>query len=270
MRHSMAIGLGVILLAGTVAPAQEIKAVAGRQVAVTEDGAGGYVLSVDGLAILQDGAIFLDPEAVVVGGVPVLTGVAGSGGNACGAAPFVLALPEGAAPALHGPIDSCRAFDMALQSDALVFASEPLPSLPGEVWVWNPVTGLTEALPEEFAADPGRGWDALPDLAGAHPVEALRLAPVLAALQAGLGPDYPLFAERISDLGFGDLVPGGYLGQTCLKTTCDADWAVLYLDAATEQVFAVWGVDGVVTHWPPDRSLWPDAAVGILREARRW
>lgn len=274
MRHWTRTGVFLAMASQLAAAAlaeevrQELKPLSGHgQIAVISDADGDAQLVVDGLVLLEDGVIYLD-EPVVVGGVPVVTGLAGTGGNACGAAPFVLALPQGAAPALYGPIDSCREFAVQLQPEALVFSTDPLPSEPGEIWVWNPVTGLSEAEPEDFAADPTKGWEALPDLALAHPVEAMNLAPVLSALQAGLGPDYPAFAERISDLGSGDLVSGGYLGRACLKFTCDADWAVLYLDAATEQVFAIWqvGDEGVPRLWPADRAGWTEGALAVLDE----
>ena len=242
--------------------------VGGHDVAVSNDGMGGAALLVDGEVLHENGVIYLDEATQTIGGVAVVTGVAGAGGNACGAAPFVLALPEGAAPALYGPVESCREFSLQVQPEALVFATEPLPSIPGEVWVWNPVTGLTAALPEEFAADPALGWADLPMLAGAHPVEALKLAPVLAALQAGLGADYPAFAERISDLGSGDLTGEGYQGEACVKLTCEEDWAVLYLDSASEQPFVIWNVSGEANYriWPADTNLWPPEAMGVLRD----
>jgi hypothetical protein len=242
--------------------------VGGHEVAVKEDGMGSAALMVDGEVLHENGVIYLDEGTQEVGGITVVTGVAGAGGNACGAAPFVLALAEGAAPALYGPLDSCREFTMQVQPEALVFATEPLPSEPGEVWIWNPVTGLTEASPEEFAADQGMGWDALPTLAGAHPVDAMKLAPVLEALQVGLGEDYPVFAERISDLGSGDLTAEGYLGEACLKYTCDEDWALLYIDSATKQVFAAWAASGDPEYhlWPADPKLWPEEALSKLGE----
>mgnify|MGYP007067825599 FL=1 len=106
-------------------------------------------------------------------------------------------------------------------------------------------------------------------LAQAHPVDAMKLAPVLAALQAGLGADYPVYAERISDLGSGDLTAEGYLGQACLKYTCEADWALLYLHPATEGVFAAWHVEGEIEPhlWPADTNLWPAEAMAALRGA---
>lgn len=262
-----AAGAVAVLWAAT-ALAQDLT-VAGHKIAVQDDGMGGAALVVDGEVLHENGAIYLDEAPHSVAGVTVVTGVSGSGGNACGAAPFVLALPEGAAPALYGPLDSCREFAVQVQPEALVFSTEPLPSEPGEVWVWNPSTGLTEALPEEFSADAAAGWEALPTLAGAHPVDAMKLAPVLGALQVGLGADYPVFAERISDLGSGDLTAEGYLGQACLKYTCEADWALLYLDPATEGVFAAWHVEGETEPhvWPADTTLWPAEAMAALRGA---
>jgi hypothetical protein len=258
----MGLGLAAVLC-GAAAWAEDL-AVAGHSVSVRDDGMGGAALVVDGDVLHENGVIYLDAP-VQVAGMTVLTGVAGAGGNACGAAPFVLALPDGAAPALYGPLDSCREFAVQVQPEALVFATEPLPSEPGEVWVWNPVTGLTEALPEDFTAD--AGWEAVPGLAQAHPVEAMKLAPVLQALQVGLGEEYPVFAERISDLGSGDLTPEGYLGRACLKFTCDADWAFLYLHPATEGVFVGWHVMGEIEPriWPQDTNLWPAEAMAALR-----
>lgn len=260
------LGMGLTaLLCGAAASAEDL-AVAGHGVSVRDDGMGGAALVVDGDVLHENGVIYLDAP-VQVAGMTVLTGVAGAGGNACGAAPFVLALPDGAAPALYGPLDSCREFAVQVQPEALVFATEPLPSEPGEVWVWNPVSGLTEALPADFTADVG--WEAVPGLAQAHPVEAMKLAPVLQALQAGLGQDYPVFAERISDLGSGDLTPEGYLGQACLKYTCDADWAFLYLHPAGEGVFVGWHVTGEIEPhvWPADTTSWPPEAMAALRAA---
>ena len=262
-------GIGVAaVLCGGAALAQDLT-IAGHVISVTGDGAGSAALVVDGEVLHENGVIYLDEATQAISGLTVLTGAAGSGGNACGAAPFVLALAEGAAPAFYGPLDSCREFTMQVQPEALVFATEPLPSEPGEVWVWNPATGMTEASPEEFSADVGAGWEAVPTLAQAHPVDAMKLAPVLGALEAGLGADYPVFAERISDLGSGDLTPQGYLGQACLKFTCGADWAFLYLHSATEGVFVGWHVTGEIEPhiWPADTNLWPAEAMDALRAA---
>lgn len=268
MRKLMGLTGVLAMLSGSTALAQGLT-VADHELEVRDDGMGSAALLVDGEVLHENGVIYLDETTQQVGGVTVVTGVAGAGGNACGAAPFVLALPEGAAPALYGPVDSCREFTLQVQPEALVFSTEPLPSEPGEVWVWNPVSGLTEASPEDFAADPGAGWEAVPTLAQAHPVEAMKLTPVLAALQAGLGADYPVFAERISDLGSGDLTSEGYLGQACLKYTCETDWALLYLHPATEGVFAAWHVEGEARPhvWPADTSLWPPEAMAALRGA---
>lgn len=263
MRCLARAGVVAAALCGGAAAAEDV-ALAGHRVTIAEDGIGSAALLVDGEILHENGVIFLDEAVQEIGGVAVLTGVAGAGGNACGAAPFVLALPEGGKAGLFGPLDSCREFALQVQPEALVFAAEPLPSQPGEVWVWTLATGLTEASPEEFAGE--RGWDAFGDLAQQHPVEAMKLTPVLEALKEGLGPDYPVFAERISDLGSGDLTAAGYLGEACLKYTCDADWALLYLDREASAVFAAWAVAGedAPHRWPQDESAWPAEARAAL------
>ncbi len=257
---------GALTLVWGATAGAEALSVAGHHLEVRDDGTGNAALLVDGEVLHENGVIYLDAP-IQVAGQTVVTGVAGAGGNACGAAPFVLALAEGAAPALFGPVESCREFSVQVQPDGLVFATEPLPAEPGEIWVWTPISGLTEALPEEFTADSDAGWEAVPTLAQAHPVDAMKLAPVLQALQAGLSADYPVFAERISDLGSGDLTPEGYLGRACLKFTCDADWAFLYLHPATEGVFAGWHVMGEIEPrvWPADTNLWPAEAMAALQ-----
>ena len=127
--RNLGMGLGLVaLMSGAGAYAEEL-AVAGHRLSVTQDGMGGAALVVDGEVLHENGVIFLDPVQQVAGQT-VVTGVAGAGGNACGAAPFVLALPEGGAPAFYGPLDSCREFTVQVQPEALVFAAEPLPSEP--------------------------------------------------------------------------------------------------------------------------------------------
>jgi hypothetical protein len=242
---------------------------AGHSITVVDGADGERLLAVDGQVIHSNGLILIDPARHEVGGVTVVTGVAGPGGNACNAAPFVLALAEGGAPELYGPIDSCAALTMVdVQPEAIVFAAEPVPSEPGEVWVWNRTSGMTEALPVEFVPTEGAGWEQLDSLAGAHPADALALAPVYETLVAGLGPDYAVFAERISDLGSGDLTAEGYLGEACLKFTCGADFAVLYLHRETRQVYAIWHVMGEIENhiYPEDTTLWPAEAMAVLRQ----
>ncbi len=125
--QKLRVGLGVMaVLWGTAAIAEDVT-VAGHKISVTDDGMGSAALLVDGEVLHENGVIYLDEATQTLGGVTVVTGVAGAGGNACGAAPFVLALPEGSAPALYGPLDSCREFTMQVQPEALVFATEPLP-----------------------------------------------------------------------------------------------------------------------------------------------
>lgn len=263
--RTLAIGLALGLSTGAAYSDVKMEA-AGQQVIVREDGSGGAALIVNGAILHENGVIYLDPEPQVIGGVTVVTGAAGAGGNACNPAPFVLALPDDAPPEFWGPLDSCAYFTPRAEGDRVVFASDPVPGAQGESWIWNRAGGFVPGSTKGFAAT--KGWEGLDGLAGAHPVEALAIAPVLEALQAGLGADYPAFAERISELGSGDLTPGGYRGEACLKFTCEADFAVLYIDRATRQVYVVWHVMGDIENriWPQVTNLWPEEAMQILRD----
>lgn len=261
----VAAGATLALLAGA-ALAEDIKPVAGHSLAVVGDGSGVATLIVDGAVLHENGVIYLDPEAVIVDGIAVVTGSAGAGGNACNAAPFVLALPEGGAAEFWGPVDSCAYFTPRIDGGKLVFTSDPMPGAAGETWVWSRDGGFSPGPAVGFV--PNAGWEALESLAGAHPADALGLAPVTGTLMAGLGADYPAFVERITGLGSGDLTATGYLGEACIKLTCEADWAVLYLDRATEQPFAIWHVYGEIESriYPQDTTLWPPEAMALLRE----
>jgi hypothetical protein len=256
-----AVALGLMVMP---AMAEDSRTVAGHQVQVEESSAGADLV-VDGLVLHQSGVIYLDSEPLVVGGMTVVTGVAGAGGNACNAAPFVLALPEGGPAEFWGPVDSCAYFTPELKDGQLVFASDALPGVAGETWLWSREGGFVPGQAVGF--QPDAGWEALDGLADTHPADALRIGPVLDALQSGLGPDFPAFAERISGLGAGNLTAEGYLGSACLKITCEADWAILYLDRDSRQAFAIWHVYGEVENriYPEDTALWPEEALTVLR-----
>ncbi|MGL4235499.1 hypothetical protein [Tabrizicola sp.] len=267
-------GSVAVLVWASVALADEALTVAGRQISVTEDGMGSATLAVDGVVMHENGVIYIDPEPQVVAGVTVLTGAAGAGGNACNAAPFVLALPESGAPKFWGPIDSCTYLVPDAQNSRVLFVSESSSNVsgrirPDEVWMWTPSDGFTTPLGSaDVGSTAAPGWEGLEGLAGAHPVEALKITPLMEALQAGFGEDYARFAERISDLGSGDLTEKGYLGQACLKFTCEEDWAFLYIDRATQTVFAAWNTSGEtdIHRWPEDTKLWPEEALTALGE----
>lgn len=266
MLRQAAMMVGWALSAG-MGLAEDQITVAGHDITVSENGAGMSALRVDGAAMHENGVIYLDPWPVTLGDVTVVTGAAGAGGNACNAAPFVLALPEGGAPEFWGPVDSCAYFIPRVEGDQVIFASEPMPGAAGETWVWTRDSGFVPGPAVGFV--PSAPWEAMDNLAGAHPADALRIAPVIEELQAGLGAEYPAFLERISGLGSGDLTAEGYLGSACIKLTCEADWAILYLHRETQRVFAVWHVYGEIENriYPGDTNIWPPEAMAMLRNA---
>jgi hypothetical protein len=252
------------LLFASAAAAQEME-VAGHSVSVAPGVDGGQALVVDGEIVMIHGLVLLDAVPQVVNGVTVVTGVAGLGGNACNAAPFVLALPAGAGPALSGPVDTCAYLEMTAGPATLVFTGTATPETPAEVWVWAPETGFAAGAPQPFAPDAALGWDNLAALDGAHPIDALRLATVEADLKTAFGPDWPAFTERLSGLGSGTLTAEGYLGEACIKFTCETDWALLYLHARSRRAYAVWSDGSALRLSPPDPGLWPEEAAAALR-----
>lgn len=269
----MALNIGRVILALGLAAlpcmaAAESWDLAGHRVEIVEASEGGHSLTVDGAEVLSDWLIFADATQPLPGGA-VLYGVAGAGGNACDAAPFALWLPEGKPAELSGPIETCSYLEARPIEGGVEWQSVSLPGRLTEHWQWTVEGGMLALEPTPFQPDAGRGWDDLPSLAGQHPVEALRLEPVYMALTEGLGEDgFQSFAERIAELGSGDLTGEGYQGEGCMKFTCDEDWAVLYLDSVSEQPFVIWKVSGEASYriWPEKTDLWPPEAMAMLRD----
>ena len=135
-------------------------------------------------------------------------------------------------------------------------------------WIWTAADGIVAGPTTPFAPDAGRGWEALAELADAHPADALRLEPVFRALETGLGQDFAAFEERIAGLGSGGMEGADYFGRACIKEVCDTDFAGIWLDAARREVFAWWrdDSDGALRIFPADRALWPAAALAKLAE----
>ncbi|NGM45457.1 hypothetical protein G5B31_07895 [Rhodobacter sp. SGA-6-6] len=240
---------------------------AGHSVTLEDVADGGSRLSADGAVVLEDWLLLTDGAGPMPGGAAVW-GVSGPGGNACDAAPFVLWLPEGGAARLDGPVDTCTTLEAQVGPDSITWDSEPVPGEMSESWIWTPAGGIVAGPSTPFAPDAGRGWEALPELADAHPADALRLEPVYRALEAGLGPDFPAYEERISGLGSGGLEGADYAGRACIKLVCETDFAGLWLDAARREVFAWWrnDADGALRLFPADRVLWPEGALAKLAE----
>lgn len=238
---------------------------AGHGVTLEEGADGGSRLLADGAVILEDWLLLANGAGPMPGGA-VVHGVSGAGGNACDAAPFVLWLPEGGAPRLDGPIETCSYLEAQVGPDSITWASRPSPGRMTESWTWTAADGIVAGPVTPFAPDAGRGWEALAELADAHPADALRLEPVFRALETGLGPDFAAFEERIAGLGSGGLDGADYFGRACIKEVCDTDFAGIWLDAARREVFAWWrdGSDGALRIFPADRGLWPAAALATL------
>lgn len=260
---------GVILVAAVTASVSSYAdefTVDGHVLDVVRTDAGDDALLVDGQEMQVNGLIMLDEIPLIVGGVTVLTGVAGAGGNACGAAPMVVQFAQEAGAEVFGPIDSCNEFEVSVGVDQITYRSTASPAVPGETWIWRPMSGFERGPPVPFDVDPALSWDNLAALENRHPADALRLIGVMDGLKAGLGENWPLFTERMSGIGSGDIVEGGYLGRVCIKFTCDTDYAVIYLERTAQKAYIIWRVDGEdeVHKWPETVESWPSVMREIL------
>ncbi|NPD16222.1 hypothetical protein HOY34_13555 [Xinfangfangia sp. D13-10-4-6] len=231
----------------------------GHIVTVTETEDFDQAVVVDGEPILTNGLIFLD-GTVEVAGQTVVTGVAGSGGNACGGTPFVISLADGV-PKLDGPIESCSWFEMTASPDQLLFQTGAYPGLPAQVYSWTPASGLVDQGPKAFAPIEGQTWADFAWLAGKHPSDALGFAPVYAEFTSSMSAsDWDEYAGILVQMGSGDLIDQGYSGNACNKLACLSEWAWLWIDKDSQQAVAVWKNEGdeEPKSWPADRSTWPE------------
>lgn len=240
---------------------------AGHDVLLEEVTDEGYRLTADGKVVMEDWQIFADQAVELPGGAFIL-GSAGPGGNACNAAPFVLWLPSGGEARLDGPADTCAYMEPVVAGEQVTWSSEALPDQAAEKWIWTPEGGLVAGEGEAFAPVPGLSWEAIAMLAERHPAEAMRIEPVYNEIKAALGDQFPGFAERISGLGSGGLVGKDYYGESCIKLTCETDFAGIWLDMAQKKVFAYIASQDAegVQLFPADRALWPAAALDALEK----
>lgn len=229
------------------------------EASVVETGDFNRQLLVDGKVLAEDGLVLLD-QALELGGVSLVTGVAGAGGNACNATPFVVWLQEGL-PQIAGPIDSCSYFETEVRGDRLIFTSAALPGSPAEIWHWSPSEGLRPDQAEGFSPDASETWADFSGLAGKHPIEAMSFGPVYSLLSQSMSPeDWESYIAILSGLGSGDLGENGYSGSACVKLNCDAERAWLWIDPARQQAVALWmgPEDEEPLSWPYERADWPE------------
>lgn len=262
------LGLSALALALPAAARADALLAAGHIIDVAEDGAGGVALTVDGQTVLQDGVIALDPQATEVAGQTVVTGTAGSGGNACNAQPFVLSWKDGK-PRVDGPVDGCLWLeDRTVTDEGITYASRPTAAAPGERWDWTPAAGFTKGDEVTFIPDPAKGWDDLSGLAEAHPLDVWAYKPIRDQMLEMLGEsETDSFLQAIGGLGSGGLKEPGYVGGACDKFDCQATYGVLILDQGTRQPYLAWTLFGSDLQTRPDGlEHWSPGAVKALKE----
>ncbi|MDQ2065854.1 hypothetical protein Q9295_05690 [Xinfangfangia sp. CPCC 101601] len=233
----------------------------------TEDFTSAVIMG--GETLHEDAQVLLDP-VLDLAGTPVLSGLSGAGGNACSAAPFVLALKNGQ-PELDGPVETCTYLERSIEGDALVYSNTPLPGVPSEVWRWTVAGGWSQEDGQEFQPLAGETWADSAVLAGKHPIEALGFAPVYAIFKQGMSPvDFAAYTNALAEMGSGDLGALGYQGEACWQVDCEGVWARLWIDPATKTAVAIWQAaeDDAPRFFPEAAETWPawiqDAAQSVL------
>lgn len=213
-------------------------------------------LRYQGKVLLTDDRVALDAP-LQMGDVTLRVGAARQGGNSCGGARFILWQRAGQV-AVSDLTDSCSPAQPVLDQGRLFLKAPPRPGTPGEVWEWTPSGGLVALEPEAFAPDPRLGWEDLARLEVAHPIEALKIAPVYLQLQNEMKPaQFATLTQTLSELGSGEVLPQGYAGQSCLKLECDQVFAHLWVDRKSQRSYALWA-DGETTYLHPEPiEDWP-------------
>lgn len=255
-------------LLGMAAHAQEAELypLGSTTVDVTENNDFEKELRYEGKVLLADSMVVLDAQ-IVASGVALRTGTSSAGGNACAGQRFVI-WQQGAEVKLAQVDDPCYIADPVVSDGVLRLVGEPLPGAPGRIWAFDPAKGLVEEAPVAFGAATGTGWEDVAKLdEHAHPIDALKIAPVYHQLQNALTPEhFARFSEILSELGSGGPVPEGYAGHACVKLDCETVHADLIIDTAAQQVFAAWSDGDNQFAFPGNFDSWPDWARAQLND----
>jgi hypothetical protein len=219
------------------APA-EVRQIAGHQVGVIGD-MGEQRLIVDGKALLEDGLIYLEDE-VEIGGLKLLIGASGSGGNACEASPFVLVLAAGRPARLDGPADACFIGGHRLDGASLVFEGQPTPAAAGESLVWTVGEGFRPGVPVPWRVLPGKGWGDIAAAPVEHPADFYLYEPLAAEIDRMAGADRELVRRIFSGVGSAERVGDMIIASSFIATDTTEARALVIASPADRKLWLAW------------------------------
>ncbi|MBO3759979.1 hypothetical protein J5J10_09290 [Ciceribacter sp. L1K23] len=265
-----ALALAAIVAAAPLAAATEFQmTLFGHAVAIVKAG-DEESLEIDGRSVLKDYYLFVD-EVRLVGGVPVVLGSASAGGNACDGAPFVLSFPDGAAPRIDGPIDSCVSVSMEEDGDSLVFSTRSTPNEPGERWSWTAEGGLKSLDAVAFQPDAAKGWAELRDRTATHPGDLFDYADIGGEIARLAGDDQRLVNDILMGVGSGAFKGDYFVGTACSRHMCMDQEALVIADIPSRTVYLAWKPSGQKIRVNPPVKTWPEKAKAEIRAwAAKW
>lgn len=219
-------------------------------------------LWLDGAKVHENGLLFLD-EIGIVGDTLVIVGLSATGGNMCGAAPFVVSYPAGGPAVFDGPIDTCFQLTATLEPNDVLFQGIPTPLAPGEQWSWHPGAGFVMEAPITFVPHAESGFAAAAAGTIDHPFRLFEYADVLALAEPMMGGERDEILTAFSGPGVGDLRGTLYVGDACFPHNCPYAQTFVAADTATDALYLAWNLSGRLTVIP-SADAWPEAAAAAL------
>ncbi|MDR1827577.1 MAG: hypothetical protein LBR29_04555 [Methylobacteriaceae bacterium] len=223
-------------------------------------------LMVDGREVHANWHIGFD-DVVLVGGVPVLVGWSGDGGNLGCSAPFVLSFPADGAVRFDGPMDECAPVDHQLKGHAVVFSQSPRPNRDGRQWIWTPAEGFRESGKIPFTYKTEDGWQVLRERSISHPGDLMEYRNIVDALKQQVGAAFDDYQAMLLGTGSGEYMGDDFYGHACTPHNCGTEEAVLFASARNKRFYTAWTTDGKTVFIRPDVSQWPGKA---RQELTKW
>jgi len=223
-------------------------------------------LWLDGTKVHENGLLFVDQIGIVASTL-VIVGTSATGGNLCGAAPFVVSFPSGGTPVFDGPVDTCAALAVTFEPNDVLFQGTPSPLGPGEQWSWHPGAGFVQEAPIAFVPRTESGFAAAAAGAIDHPFRLFEYGDTLELAEAMMGEERDEILTALSGPGASELRSTLYVGDACYPHNCPYAQTFVAADTTTDGLYMAWNLSGRVTV-VPGIAEWPEAAAAALAEWR--
>lgn len=236
----------------------------GRKIALIDTDDDGRQLEVEGKIVALNGVIALD-KIGVIGQTGYAIGYAGSGGNACAPARFIITFLPGEPARFDGPIGECQSVEFVSSGVGFVF-EETSSYGNGTRWVWLPETGFSAPQKTATTPDPMIWQNAL-ELKAQHPNQIFGYGTIAKRLVEMLGPDEATFKSLLEEVGSVDIKGDAVIGTSCLKIQCPDETAFYIIDVAKKQAYLAWKEGNKSVAVRPDVKAWP---VAFRRRLDEW